>query len=139
MKPVKRNDSDFEYERVQTNVFVNGVIEEIQRDENRVTRFEGKESIRDCVRFKFKLDGMQFSRYSRWESFSYSAKSNLFKKYLVALVPNARAGMDFDLSSLVGKKIKTLWVQNGEYQNLQLIVPADSTATADVEQEEAPI
>lgn len=143
MKPVRRENPDFKYEQVPVNKFVSGVIEDIQRDENYVKKFQGKETVTDAVRFKFRLDGLQYARYSRWMTFNYSEKSNLYKKFLVPLVPNARPNMDYDLRNLIGKRINTFWIQNGEYQNLQLIVPADdATAVAaneTTEDEEAPI
>ncbi len=142
MKPVKRHNPDFKYELVPVNTFVAGTIEEIQRDEARVTRFEGKESVNDMVRLKFKLDGLKFARYSKWMTFSYGSKASLYKNILVPLVKDAKADMDFDLSTLVGKRVNTFWTQKGEYQNLQLIVPLeDGVAVEGVaeETEESPI
>lgn len=141
MKPEKRNNGTIEFERVKTNVFISGIIEDIQRDKERVTVFKGKESVKDCVRLKFALDGYQYPKYSRWLTFSYGAKSRLFQTILKPLVPNAKPDMDFDLESLKGVRVKTFWSQEGEYQNLQLIV-RDEEVTNGVtvdESEEAPI
>lgn len=118
-----------EYEKVGTEDWVSGSIEDIQRDEKRDTGFKDEETaepiIKDCVRFKFKLDGCSYAHYSRWMTFSYHEKAGLFKKYLCSLVEGAKADMEFDIERLKGMKIKTMWANNGEFQNLEMIRPVE--------------
>ncbi len=129
MKP-KQIGGDKEYERVKNDEWLVGIIEEVQRDENRKTIWEGKEKISDCVRFKLKLDGYSFPHYSRWMTFSYGEMSNLYKKYLSELVDGAFPDMDFDVSLLNNLRVKTMWKtteRNGKsFQSLELIRPEKS-------------
>ncbi len=125
MKPPPRTKMD--YERVETNDWTTGVIDEIQRDEERDTGFKdkktGEEVVRDCVRFKFKLEGYTYPHYSGWMSFGYGEKFNLFKKYITPLVKGAQPDMDFDLERLKNFPIKIMWVNNGDYQNVEMVRP----------------
>lgn len=123
MKPPKTENKDFE--KVSTEDFVQGVIEEIQYDkEHKFKGYNGAEDkVRPATRFKFKLEGCQYPHYSRWMTFSYSEKSNLYTKYLVSLVENAQPDMDFDLDNLKGMKVKTLWSEHNGYQGIETIRP----------------
>lgn len=125
LKPPPR--SKMSYERVDTADWTHGVIEEIQRDEQRETGFKDKETgepiIRDCVRFKFKLEGYEYPHYSNWMTFGYGEKFTLFIKYIRPLVKEAEPDLDFDLERLKNFPIKVMWVNHGEYQNVEMIRP----------------
>jgi hypothetical protein len=109
-----------------------GIIAEINYDkEHKFKGFQGKEdTIQMGVRFKFLLDGYQYPHYSRWMKFSYAEKSNLYKIFIAKLVESPTPDMDLDLDLLKGMKIKTLWNENGEYQNLESIFPAGAKVKA---------
>lgn len=121
MKPSPRAKTDFE--QVVVDEWITGEIEEIKYDLEHKSMYEGKERIRAAVRFKFKLDGYDFPHYSRWLTFNYSEKSNLYKEFLTPLVEGAKPDIEFDLDQLKDMKIKTMWTQNDEYQNLKMIRP----------------
>jgi hypothetical protein len=111
------------YEKVRCGEFVDGVISDIKRDEAHKTTWQGKEKIVDAVRIIFKLDGYEFPHGTPWMSFTYGDKSNLYKKFMVKLVENAKPDMVFDIELLKGMAIRTVWADNGDYQNLELIQP----------------
>lgn len=115
------------YEKVQTDEWVNGTIKEVQYDEEHKTNFKddetGEDKIISAVRFKLELDGCKFPHYTRWGTFSLHEKSNLFRKYIVFLVKNAKPDMRFDLDVLNGLPVKTMWSENGDFQNLEMIRP----------------
>lgn len=119
-----------EYEKVVTDEWVLGVIEEIQSDEKRDTGFKDEETgepvIKHCIRFKFKIDGYNFAHYSRWMALSYHEKSNLLKKYLSNLVEGCTPDMDFDLDLLKGLPVKMMWSNSGDFQNIEMIRPQQS-------------
>lgn len=123
MKPPKKDSKD--YEKVSTEGMVPGFIEDIAYDnEHPFKGFEGKPDTKaPAVRLKFKLDGYQYPHYSRWMRFNYGEKANLFKRVLLPLVEGAKPDMDFDLDQLKGAKVNTLWVDSGDYQNLETIRP----------------
>lgn len=123
MKPPKREMKD--YEKVSTEGMVPGIIEEVAYDPlHKFKGFEGKPDTEEhAVRLKFKLEGCKFPHYSRWMRFNYGEKANLYKKVLVPLVEAAKPDMDFDLDHLKGMKVNTLWVDNGDFQNLDTMRP----------------
>lgn len=113
-----------EYEKVKVDEFLPGVIEDINYEENHKFTFKGVETVQPGVRFKFKLEGYKHPHYSRWLKFNYGEKANLYKVFLAHLVENAKPDMvDFDLDGVKGMKVKTMWSQNGDFQNLELIRP----------------
>ncbi|MFI5344223.1 MAG: hypothetical protein ACHQUC_08390, partial [Chlamydiales bacterium] len=103
--------------------WIEGIISEIEYDEQHKMSYKGEEKVASCVRFKFALKGCEFPHRSRWMTFSYGEKANLFKKYLSNLVEDAEPDMDFDLDDLKGFEIKTMWKEEGEYDSLELIRP----------------
>lgn len=133
LKPPPR--PKMEYEKVRTDDWTTGIIEDIQHEENRMTGFKdkdtGEEIVKNCVRFKFKLDDCKFPHYSNWMTFGYGEKFNLYIKYISALVEGAVPDMDFDLEFLKGMAVKVMWKQNGEYQNVELVRPMNKKMTAD--------
>ena len=56
-------------------------------------------------------------------TFNTGGKSNLFKKYVSKLVANARPDMLFDFDELKNLPVKTLWENQGDFQNLESILP----------------
>lgn len=157
MKPPKRDTSNMEYEKVKTDDFVAGVIEAIQYEEKHLFKGYGKDEegnprpdrMAPATRFKFKLEGCEFSHYSSWMSFSYGEKSNLYSKYLLPLVEGAVHDMDFDLDQLKGMKVKTLWVdKKSGFQAVETIRPIGKkikplnvlpqTETAEVAEDDEP-
>lgn len=127
LKPPPR--TKMEYEKVRTDDWTQGVIDDIGHDEKRDTGFKddetGESKIVDSVRFKFKLEGYHYPHYSRWMALSYHEKATLFKKYLTPLVEGAKPDMDFDLERLKNMGVKVMWVDNRDFQNLEMIRPLD--------------
>jgi hypothetical protein len=130
MKPPKRA-GNMEYEKVTTDDFVSGIIEDINYDPEHTFKGFGKDaSGKDkpdtkaaAVRLKFKLEGYQYSHYSRWMRFNYGEKANLYLKFLVPLVEGAKPDMDFDLDQLRLLPVKTLWSEKNDFQSVETIRP----------------
>lgn len=124
MKPPRR-ESTMLFEKVKVDEFINGIIEDITYDQEHAFKgFQGKPDTKQPgVRIKFKLEGYEYPHYSRWMKFSYDDRSNLFKTFLAPLVEGANKDLDFDLDQLKGMKVKTLWSENGEFQNLDTVRP----------------
>jgi hypothetical protein len=124
MMPKKRV---IEYEKVIIGEFVNGVIENIERDENHKSTYQGKEKISDCIRFVFKLEKYTYLHKSNWMSFSYGSKSTLFSKYLIKLIDGAQPDFEFDIDKLKGISVKTVWseteYQGKTFQHIESIFP----------------
>lgn len=122
MKPPAR--AKMEFERIpKYDEWIEGTISDIEYDENHKSTYQGEEKIRPCVRFKFGLKGCEFPHRSKWLTFSYGEKANLYKQFISVLVNDAEPDMDFDLDALKGFKIKTMWTEAGEYDNLAMIRP----------------
>lgn len=119
--PPKKNS----YEKVRTDDFIPGVIEDIEVTEGKVWKgFKGKpDTTCDGIRFIFKLEGYDFPHGSGWMKFLMGEKANLYKKYIANLVENAKPDIRFDLEELKGMKIKVLYKDNGDYQNVENIRP----------------
>lgn len=116
-----------EYEKVEANKLLPGYIEEVQYEESRTFKgFKGKPDVQmPAVRFKIGIIGLSFPKYSRWMKFNTGEKSNLYGKYLSKLVAGIKPDMKFDLDHLTGMKVSTLWSNNGDFQNIEIIVPTD--------------
>ncbi len=129
MKPPARSSTTFE--KVVIGEFIPGIIEVIEYDmEHNFKGFEGREDTKSPgIRFIFKLDGYEYRHYSRWMKFNMGEKANLYKKYISKLVANAKPDMNFDLDILLGMKVKTIWEENGDFQNLESIYPAGKKIT----------
>ena len=127
MRPPRQSQID--YERIKKyDEWIPSVIQDIKLEENRRTGFKdektGADKYVDQVRFKFALEGHAHPHYSRWMSYTFGEKSNLFLKYLKHLVADAQPDMKFDLDLLKGMKLKTMWEQNGDFDNLTQVRPA---------------
>ena len=122
MKPERKK---MDYEKLKIGEFITGIIEEVQYDKEHLFKgFQGKEDTTQmAVRFKFKFDGYNHPHYSRWMKFMYASKANLYVKYVSKLVDNAQPDMELDLDLLQGLEVKTIWVENGDFQNLESIFP----------------
>lgn len=138
MRPPKRANVD--YERIQKyDEWITGVIANVELREDHDTGYKypaekedgtphpkaGEHVICDQVRFKFTLEGHQYPHYSRWMRFSYGERSNLFAKYLKFLVEKAHPDMELDMDELKNFKVKTMWIQNGDWDNLEQIRPSE--------------
>jgi hypothetical protein len=124
MKPPKPEQRD--YEKIDTNDFVTATIEQVMLDENHEFKFEGKTTIKPAIRFKYTVDGYEYPHYSRWMTFSYGEKAELYKKYMTSLVQDAYPWMEVDIEILEGLKVKTLWKETEfGFQFVETIRPAD--------------
>lgn len=136
MKPPRNS---VEYERVPVyDEWVNGEIVDIEYDLEHKRIWQGEEKVGPAVRLKFNLDGCKYPHRTKWLSFSYHEKSNLFTKYIVALVEGAKPNMDFDLDTLKAMKIKTMWSANGDFDNLEMIRPAGAKISAAAKPDKGP-
>lgn len=121
MKPPKRDSTDFE--KVVIGEFINGEICDIEYEMEHKFVYKGQEKIAPAVRLVFKLDGYEYKHRTRWMTFNYGEKSNLYQKYLVKLVENAKPDMDFDLDGLKGMLVKTIWQEQNDFQSVESIFP----------------
>ena len=117
------------YERVAVGEFIAGVIDDIQYDSEHKVRFKEEIQEKEAIRFVFLLDGYTYRKYSRWMTFNTGGKSNLFKKYVSKLVANARPNILFDFDELKNLPVKTLWGNQGDFQNLESIFPIGEKKT----------
>lgn len=124
MKPPKREKND--WERIKKyDEWLESIITSIEYDENHEKVFQGEKKIGPCIRFKFEIKDHEHPHRSRWMSFSYAEKANLYKKFISQLVHNAEPDIDFDLDELKGMEIRTMWSksEDGEYDNLEMVRP----------------
>jgi hypothetical protein len=127
MKPPQRQTVN--YEKVKTDDFIPGIIEDIEYDNAHVFKYKGEEKTVPAVRLKFKLEGYKYSHRSRWIGFNYGEKSNLYTKFLIPLVDGAKPDMDFDLDKLKGMEVKTLWSEKNDFQTVETIRPINQKMT----------
>uniref|UniRef100_A0A6M3IV98 Uncharacterized protein n=1 Tax=viral metagenome TaxID=1070528 RepID=A0A6M3IV98_9ZZZZ len=113
------------FEKVSIGELLPGVIDNVEYDQNHKFTFQGEDKIAAAVRLVFKLDGYKFPHRTRWMKFNVGEKANLYKLILSKLVEGAKPDMDFDIDHLKGMKIKTLWAENGDFQNLESIFPLE--------------
>lgn len=122
MKPPARAKTEFE--RIpKYDEWIEGQIIDIEYDENHKRSFQGDEKIGPCVRFKIGLKGCNFPHRSKWLTFSYGEKSNLYKQFVSVLVEDAEPDMDLDLDVVKGIPVKTMWSEDGDYDKLVMIRP----------------
>lgn len=137
MKPPQRAKTEFE--RVpKYDEWIPGKILDIEYDENHKSTYQGEEKVRPCVRIKFGLEGCQFPKRSRWLTFSYGEKANLYKQFVSVLVEDAKPDMDLDLDVLKDMKIKTMWSEDGEYDKLEMVRPLNEKLRAAPAKQEVP-
>lgn len=121
MKPPKK-----EFEQVKVDEWITGEIVDIQYEKEHEFTYKGNKSVGPASKILIRLDGYKDKKSTGWWSFNYSEKSNLYKFFINPLVEGATPNMDFDLDNLKHLRIKVMYVQNGEYQNLMAIRPIDS-------------
>jgi len=121
-----REKTDFE--KVIVDEWITGKIVAEKVFENVDQKFkdkEGNDSVRKVnqVRFELSLDGYQHNHYSSRMTLSTHEKSNLFKFLQQIYGENIAPDLAIDTAKLIGLKVKTMWGNNGEYQNLIQIRP----------------
>ena len=122
MKPPKRDKTEFE--RIEEyDEWIEGTITDVEYNEKYTRKFNGEEKTGPACRFKFGLKGYEFPKRSRWLTFSYADKSNLYKNFISVLVEDAEPDMDFDLDELKGFSGKTMWTQAEDFDKLPMIRP----------------
>lgn len=121
MRPERRN-GHYDYEKVQTGDFIKGKILDIQYDKEHQFKYLGDIKVRPACRFVFELDGYKYKHYTRWMTFSYGEKTSLYKKYLSNLIDGAFPDFDFDLDTLKGMEVRTVW-QGDNFQEVEVIRP----------------
>lgn len=124
MRPPPR--PKLEYEKVVVDEWLPGVIEEIEYDLEHKSTYKGVEKVGPAVKIKIVLEGYKYPKSSGWMSFIYDDKAKLYKIFILGLVANPKAYMEFDLDKLKGMKIKGMWETNPkdpEFQNLSKIRP----------------
>lgn len=95
-------------------------------------KWQGEESVKPGVRFQFEVEGYEYPHYSGWLKFNLSEKSNLYKRYVSALVKDAKPDMDVDIDVLKGMKVKFMWEENENgFQRVLKIKPATKKVDAD--------
>ena len=113
-----------DYEKVSVDEWLPGHITEVQLQDRPYTRTDKDTKVETTtdephVRFKFALDGYKFPHYSRWMKASTYEGSNLYKMFLKFLCPlHDCKDQLIDLDKLTGAKVKLMWVNNKEYQNI---------------------
>ena len=117
-----------EFEQVQVDEWLVGKIEAVQFDAHKTYKAKNKDTgeweTREAphIRFKFALEGYKYPHYSRWMKASTNEKSNLYSKFLKYLCPQYDCqDKVIDIDLLTGCGVKTMWAQEGEYQNLAQI------------------
>lgn len=118
MKPPKK-----EFEQVRVDEWLMGEISDIQYEQEHEFTYKGVKSVGAGVKIQISLDGYKDKKSTGWLGFNYSAKSNLYKFFIEPLVEGARPNMDFDLDRLKNLRIKAMYAQKGEYQNIFAIRP----------------
>jgi len=115
------------FEKVAVDEWLSGEITEIQYDMKHL--FKASEG--PAVKIKIAIVGYKFPKTTPWMLFSYSKKSNLFILFVEPLVEGALEYMSFDLDQLKAAKIKVMFEQKGEYQNILRIRPLENKIKPD--------
>lgn len=118
MKPMKR-----EFEQVVVDEWLKGEIVKIEYEPKHEFIFKGEKSIDSAVKISIAIDGYKDKKSTGWWKFNYSEKSKVFKFFLQPLVEGAHQKLDFDFDHLLNLRIKLMYAQNGEYQNLIMVRP----------------
>lgn len=112
----KGSNKDFDFEKVEIDVWIQGVIEEVQARFDKEQQYQDKKTGEwetrkvDQCRFKFRLDNYGFAHYSRWMTLSTNENSTLYKKYITSLFGGKYpADSDLDIEALNGVPVKTMW------------------------------
>lgn len=153
MKPKQNGNKDMVMEPVPCDEFLGATIADVKYEE--AHNFTGQFArVGEAVRIQFTLDpigGKSFEhpKYSRWMSFNYDEKSNLFKNYIKPLVRDAKPYMDFDVTKLKGVRCRLMFEesQNDEgkkFYNITMVKPekgavVDSLPTIQLETDDSDV
>ena len=107
------------FETVKVDEWINGEISEITYD----MKHAFKKTEGPAVRIKISLVGYKYPKMTPWMLFSYSKKSNLFILFVEPLIEGAYEYMNFDLDQIKGMKIKLMFEQKDQYQNIVRVRP----------------
>lgn len=138
MSPIPANKS---YEKVRTDEFVEGIIQDIKFDPEHQFKSSFGDSVGPAVQFKFIIKGCAFPKKSKFLKYVYSKKSNLYKKYMISLIENPKEYMAYDIDRVIGLKVKMLWKDedpDGKFQGIDVIRPADGKKLPFIEGELTP-
>jgi hypothetical protein len=129
MKAPKTDSKTFE--KLVVDEWINGTIKDIQYDLEKKWTWQGEESIKPGVRLVFEVEGYSYPHYSGWLKFNVSEKSNLYKRYISALVKDAKPDMDVDIDILKGMKVRMIWEENENgFQRVLKIKPVKDKVVA---------
>lgn len=112
-----------EFEQVKVDDWIPGEIIDVQYDPQHEFKSRKGSDISLGVRVIFALETYKDKKYSRWMYFNYAENSNLYKLFINPLVQGAHPNMSFDMDLLKGFKVKVMYTQNEQYQNLSLVRP----------------
>jgi hypothetical protein len=135
MKVPKSDNKDFE--KLVIDEWLTGTIEDIQYDMEKKWTWEGKETVQPGVRFVFSVDQFgdivyKFHHYSGWLKLNVGEKANLYKRYVSALVVDAKPNMEIDIDVLKGMKVKFMWEESESgFQRVLKIKPVGKKVRAD--------
>lgn len=118
MKPPRR-----EFEIVRIDEWITGKITKIEYDKDHEFSSKSEKWTGMAVKVTLELDGYKDKKSTSWWGFSYSDKSKVYKFFIQPLVEGAHPYMDFDFDNLLNLRIKVMYAQNGEYQNLFAVRP----------------
>jgi len=113
----------FDYEKVALGIPIAGVISNIDYEDKHVFKSKDGEKTMSAVRLVLKLDGYEYPHRSRWMTFSYDERSNLFQKYLSELILGAMPEMEMDLDVIKGMRVSTVWGEQNDFQFIESISP----------------
>ena len=138
MRPPRR-----EFEQVKVDEWLMGEIAEIKYDNEHEFITKGEKDVAPGIKIGLALDGYKDKKSTGWWKFSYSDKSKVYKFFIQPLVEGAHPYMDFDFDNLLNLRIKIMYTQNGEYQNIMAIRPdggkvLPSPAPAKSQEDEVP-
>lgn len=108
-----------QFETVKVDEWINGEITDIKYE----MEHQFKKSMNPGVQIKLTLAGYKFPKTTPWMIFSYFKSSGLYKNFILPLVEGAAPDRRFDLDVLKSLKIKVMYEQNGEYQNIKMVRP----------------
>lgn len=123
MRPPKR-----EYEKVEVDTWINGRITEIEYKVNPPYKSPSSGKEYPAVRIALELEGYKQPKRTPFMLFSYAKSSNLYALFVESLVEGAYEYMDLDLDQLKDLRVKVMFEQKGDYQNILRIRPREAKA-----------
>ena len=125
MKPKKRV-----FEQVKVDEWLKGTIADIKYDDEHEFTYKSESYKAQAVKIFIELDGYKEKKQTQWMSFLYTERANLYKLFVSELVAGALPKMELDLEVINNMRIKVMYAQNGEYQNITMVRPLDSKVLA---------